>query len=89
MLHGHSQLCSQHKSRRHLLRHCERCCNKLWYFKLWIKKVIGLIKGKLGGKLMGEFDALRPKTFSYLTDDINENKKRKMCTLNLKIINVV
>ena len=57
--------------------------------KLRIKKVIGLIKGKLGGKLMGEFDALRPKTFSYLTDDINENKQRKMCTLNLKIINVV
>ena len=57
--------------------------------KLRIKKVIGLIKGKLGGKLMGEFDALRHKTFSYLTDDNNENKKRKMCTLNLKIINIV
>ena len=40
-----------------------------------IKKVIGLIKRELGGKLMGEFDALRPKTFSYLTDDNNGNKK--------------
>ena len=33
------------------------------------KKVIGLIKGELRGKIMTEFVALRPKTYSYLTDD--------------------
>ena len=33
------------------------------------KKVIGLMKYELGGKIMKEFVALRPKTCSYLTDD--------------------
>ena len=33
------------------------------------EKVIGLMKNELGGKIMTEFVALRPKTYSYLTDD--------------------
>ena len=33
------------------------------------KKVIGLIKDELGGKIITEFVALRPETYSYLTDD--------------------
>ena len=41
------------------------------------KKVIGLMKDELGGKIMTEFVALRPKTYSYLTDDGNSNKKAK------------
>ena len=41
------------------------------------KKVIGLMKDKLGGKIMTEFAALRPKTYSYLMDDGNSNKKAK------------
>ena len=41
------------------------------------KKVIGLIKHELDGEVMAEFAALRPKTYSYLTDDSDENKKAK------------
>ena len=33
------------------------------------KKVIELMKDELGGKIMTEIFALRPKTYSYLTDD--------------------
>ena len=42
------------------------------------KKIIGLIKHELDGEVMAEFAALRPKTYSYLTDDSDENKKSKM-----------
>ena len=41
------------------------------------KKVIGLMKDELGGKIITEFVTLRPKTFSYLTDDCKEDKIAK------------
>ena len=41
------------------------------------KKVIGLMKDELGGRIITEFVALRPKTYSYLTDDFKEDKKAK------------
>ena len=41
------------------------------------KKVIGLIKDELGGKIITEFVTLRLKTYSYLTDDSKEDKKAK------------
>ena len=41
------------------------------------KKVIGLMKDKLGGMSMTEFSGRRPKTYSYLMDDGNNDKKAK------------
>ena len=41
------------------------------------KKVIGLMKDELGGKIITEFVTLRPKTSSYSTDDGKEDKKAK------------
>ena len=39
------------------------------------KKVIGLMKNEIGGGTITEFVALRPKTYSYMTDEFIEMKK--------------
>ena len=52
------------------------------------KKKNGLRKNKLGGKIMAEFVALIPKTYSYLTDDCKEDKKAKgtkKCVIKRKL----
>ena len=41
------------------------------------KKVIGLMKDELGGKISTEFVTLSPKTHSFVTDDGKEDKKAK------------
>ena len=41
------------------------------------KKVIGIFKDELGGKIMKKFCAIRAKTYTYLMDDDKEKKKAK------------
>ena len=41
------------------------------------KKVIGMFKDELGGKIMKEFCAVRAKTYTYLMYDDSEKKKAK------------
>ena len=41
------------------------------------KKVIGIFKDELVGKIMTQFCALRLKTYTYLMDDDSEKKKAK------------
>ena len=41
------------------------------------KKVIGLMKDELGGQTMKEFVGLTAKTYSYLKDNNDEDKKVK------------
>ena len=41
------------------------------------KKVIGLMKDELGGRIITEFVTLRPKTYSFLTDMVRRIKRQK------------
>ena len=46
------------------------------------------MKDELGGGIITEFVALRPKTYSYLTDECKENKKAKgtkKCVIKIMI----
>ena len=52
------------------------------------KKVIGLMKDELGGRIITEFVTLRPMTYSYFTDDFKEDKKAKgtkKCVIKIMI----
>ena len=42
------------------------------------KKVVGLMKDELGGNIMTEFLALRPRTYFYLMDDGNTDKNKSV-----------
>ena len=52
------------------------------------ERIIGLMKDELRGNIMTEFVALRPKTYSYITDDCKEDKKakgRKKCVIKIEL----
>ena len=53
------------------------------------KKVPGLFKNELGGKIITEVVVLRPKTYPYLMDDGSNHKKSKgakKCVIKQKLI---
>ena len=52
------------------------------------KKVTGLMKDELSGKIMAKLLGLRAKTYSYLIDDSSEDKKAKgtkKCVIKRKL----
>ena len=52
------------------------------------KKVIGLMKNELSRKITIKFVGLSKKTYSYLIDDISEDKKTKgtkKCVIKIKL----
>ena len=52
------------------------------------KEVIGLMKDELGGQIMKKIVGLRAKTYSYLKDNNDEDKKAKgtkMCVIKRKL----
>ena len=54
-----------------------------------IKKVPGLFKDELGGKIITEFVVLRAKAYAYLDDGGSEHKKSKgtkRCVIKQKLI---
>ena len=53
-------------------------CNKRLLPIVVNKKVQGLFKDELGGKITKEFVALRAKAYPYLDDDGNEHKNLKV-----------
>ena len=53
------------------------------------KKIPGLFKDELGGKIITEVVALRPKTYAYLMDDGSDHKKAKgtkKCVIKQKLM---
>ena len=53
------------------------------------KKIPGIFKGELGGKIITEVIAIRPKTYAHLTDDDIEHKKAKgtkKCVIKREIV---
>ena len=53
------------------------------------KKVIGMFKDELGGRIMKEFCALRAKTYAYLMEDDSEMKKAKgvkRCVVKIRLM---
>ena len=80
------QIALSYQNGRCLWRHCKRFEKRFESSNYEINRplpkgkntnVIGFIKDELGGKIMVEFVGLRPKTYSYLTDDGNSDKKAK------------
>ena len=57
------------------------------YQELKLKQVIELMKDKLGGKMMIKFAILRPKTYSYLTNDSDTNRKAKCTKCKIPVFN--
>ena len=86
MLYGHGHFCNEYQNRRFYKDIANDVEQRFDTSNYEVdrplptgknQKVIGLMKDKLGGKIITEFATLGPKTYSYLTDDNKEDKKAK------------
>ena len=50
-----------------------------------MKRMIVLMKDKLGGQIMKKFVGLHPETYNYLKDNNDKDKETKICVIKRKL----
>ena len=62
-----------------IMKQIDRCLQEK------MKRMIVLMKDKLGGQIMKKFVGLHPETYNYLKDNNDKGKKTKICVIKRKL----